>query len=132
LKYLGINALASIVQVQPQAANEHQMVVMDCLEDRDETLRRKTLDLLYRMTNENNVNVICTKLIASLKDSVDIYLRTDLIDKITALAEKLIIIFIYLIIFFFFLKKKTKKNFIKHMHARTQHIQICSRYDLVH
>lgn len=88
LKYLGINALASIVQVNPGAANEHQMVVIDCLEDRDETLRRKTLDLLFRMTNENNVNVICTKLIASLKDSVDVFLRRELVEKITSLAEK--------------------------------------------
>jgi len=88
LKYLGINALASIVQINPSAANEHQMVVIDCLEDKDETLRRKTLDLLYKMTNENNVNVICTKLINSLKDSVDSYLRTQLAEKITFLAEK--------------------------------------------
>ena len=95
MKYLGINALASIVQVQPQAANEHQMVVIDCLEDKDETLRRKTLDLLYRMTNEHNVNVICAKLIASLKDSVDIYLRQELIDKITSLAEKLSVSFYF-------------------------------------
>lgn len=88
LKYLGINALASIVQINPSAANEHQMIVIDCLEDKDETLRRKTLDLLYKMTNENNVNVICTKLIVSLKDSVDVYLRTQLVEKITFLAEK--------------------------------------------
>eukprot|EP01084_Bolivina_argentea_P070780 128709_1 len=88
LKYLGINALASIVQINPNAANEHQMIVIDCLEDKDETLRRKTLDLLYKMTNEKNVNVICTKLIISLRDSVDVYLRTQLIEKITFLAEK--------------------------------------------
>ena len=75
LKYLGINALASIVQINSSAANEHQMIVIDCLEDKDETLRRKTLDLLYKMTNEKNVNVICSKLIGSLKDSVDVYLR---------------------------------------------------------
>jgi len=88
LKYLGINALASIVQINPSAANEHQMIVIDCLEDKDETLRRKTLDLLYKMTNENNVNVICTKLLLSLQDSVDVYLRTQLVEKITFLAEK--------------------------------------------
>ena len=33
LKYLGIKALAGIVQVNQKYALEHQLVVVDCLED---------------------------------------------------------------------------------------------------
>eukprot|EP01084_Bolivina_argentea_P261511 441955_1 len=88
LKYLGINALANIVQINPTIAYKHQMIVIDCLQHKDETLRRKTLDLLYKMTNENNVNVICTKLIILLRDSVDANLRTHLIHPIISLAEE--------------------------------------------
>ena len=85
---MGVNALASIVQVNPKYVSEHQMVVIDCLEDPDETLRRKTLDLLFKMTSPENVEVVIEKLLASLKDSVDVFLRRRLVEKITKLAER--------------------------------------------
>lgn len=67
LRYLGITALSGIVAVNPKYAAEHQMVVINCLEDQDETLKRKTLDLLYMMTNPRNVVFIVAKLIKHLK-----------------------------------------------------------------
>lgn len=88
LRYLGVTGLAQIVQVNPAYAAEHQMVVVDCLEDPDETLKRKTLDLLFRMTNPQNVVVVVDKLTFHLRTSVDSHLRRDLVQKITSLAER--------------------------------------------
>eukprot|EP00397_Hematodinium_sp_SG-2012_P004969 GEMP01004985.1.p1 GENE.GEMP01004985.1~~GEMP01004985.1.p1 ORF type:complete len:979 (+),score=207.70 GEMP01004985.1:87-3023(+) len=88
LRYLGVTGLVQIVQVNPSYAAEHQMVVVECLEDPDETLKRKTLNLLYRMTNPANCEVIADKLLYHLKISVDAHLRRELVQRITALAER--------------------------------------------
>ena len=52
LKYIGINGLAYIVKIDTKYALTHEALVVDCLEDADDTLKIKTLDLLYRMTNK--------------------------------------------------------------------------------
>ena len=56
-KYMGIEALGRVVRINASYANEHQLAVIDCLEDPDETLKGKTLDLLFKMTNNNNIEV---------------------------------------------------------------------------
>jgi len=88
LKYLGLTALTAIVKVDPKYATPHQLVVIDCLENQDETLKRKTLDLLFKMTNVHNVTVIAEKMINYLRFTVDEYLRLDLVSRITQLAER--------------------------------------------
>lgn len=57
LKYVGIDGLARIVRINPKYAAEHQLAVIDCLEDPDDMLKKKTLELLYKMTKPNNVEV---------------------------------------------------------------------------
>lgn len=88
LKYLGIKALASIVQVDQKYALDHQMVVVECLEDSDETLKRKTLDLLFRMTNATNVVFVVDKLIFHLRATSDVQFRASLTERLTQLAER--------------------------------------------
>uniref|UniRef100_A0A7S3VAQ8 AP-4 complex subunit epsilon-1 C-terminal domain-containing protein n=1 Tax=Chaetoceros debilis TaxID=122233 RepID=A0A7S3VAQ8_9STRA len=88
LKYFGVTGLASIVESHPQYAEAHQMSVIECLEDRDETLQRRTLDLLYKMTNPVNVTFIAEKLLHFLKGTTDSFLKEDLTKKVCNLAER--------------------------------------------
>lgn len=88
LKYIGIKGLATIVKDHPRYAADHQMAVIDCLEDPDETLKRKTLDLLFRMTNSVNVEFIVEKLLSFLASATDDHFRTDLVGRITQCAER--------------------------------------------
>jgi AP-4 complex subunit epsilon-1 len=64
-------------------------MVVDCLEDADDTLKIKTLELLFKMTNKMNVEPIVDKLLAYLKDApVESTTRKDLVVKINELGEK--------------------------------------------
>ena len=84
---IGINALISIVGIHPKYVVDHQMTIVDCLESSDDTLKKETLELLFKMTNENNIEVILNKLLVFLKSSSDPTFRKDLFMKISMLNE---------------------------------------------
>ena len=88
LKYLGITGLTMVVQVDPSYAAQHQMIVVDCLEDPDETLKRNTLGLLFRMSNPQNIEVVVDKMIHHLRTSVDSDLRRELVTRLMELCER--------------------------------------------
>lgn len=88
LKYLGVTGLAAIVESHPQYAAAHQLEVMDCLEDSDETLQRKTLDLLYKLVNSVNVEFITDKLLEFLRQTTDVFLKRILTTRICSVAER--------------------------------------------
>jgi AP-4 complex subunit epsilon-1 len=63
-------------------------MVVDCLEDADDTLKIKTFDLLYKMTNKHNVEAVTEKMLAYLKEAPhESSVRKDLVIKITNLCE---------------------------------------------
>jgi len=64
-------------------------MVVDCLEDADDTLKIRTLELLYKMTNKQNVEPIVEKLLSYLKAApIASSSRKDLVVKINELGEK--------------------------------------------
>jgi AP-4 complex subunit epsilon-1 len=88
LKYVGLDSLSCVVNINPKYAVEHQMAVVDCLTDPDESLRKKTLDLLYRMTKSHNVEVIVEKMTEFLRSATDRHTREETVNRIGELAER--------------------------------------------
>ncbi|BBN08260.1 AP-4 complex subunit epsilon-1 [Marchantia polymorpha subsp. ruderalis] len=88
LKYMGIDALGRVIKINPEFAEEHQLAVIDCLEDPDDTLKRKTLDLLYKMTRSSNVEVIVDRMIGYMRTINDSHNKTEIASRIIELAER--------------------------------------------
>ncbi|KAM4572524.1 AP-4 complex subunit epsilon-1 [Odontesthes bonariensis] len=88
LKYLGLKALTYVVQQDPKLALQHQMTIIECLDHPDFIIKRETLELLFRITNAQNVTVIVEKMLEFLRISKDDYTTIDLVGKVAELAEK--------------------------------------------
>ncbi|XP_061577695.1 AP-4 complex subunit epsilon-1 [Cololabis saira] len=88
LKYLGLKALTYVVQQDPKLALQHQMTIIECLDHPDVIIKRETLELLFRITNGQNVTVIVEKMLDFLRLSKDDHTTTDLVGKVAELAEK--------------------------------------------
>ncbi|XP_057830971.2 AP-4 complex subunit epsilon [Cryptomeria japonica] len=88
LKYMGIDALGRVIKINPDFAEEHQLAVIDCLEDPDDTLKRKTLDLLYKMTKSSNVEVIVDRMISYMISINDTHYKTEIASRCIELAER--------------------------------------------
>ncbi|XP_010125688.1 PREDICTED: LOW QUALITY PROTEIN: AP-4 complex subunit epsilon-1 [Chlamydotis macqueenii] len=88
LKYLGLKALTYVIQQDPNLALQHQMTIIECLDHPDPIIKRETLELLYRITNGQNVIVIVQKMLDYLKESREEYTIIKLVGKIAELAEK--------------------------------------------
>lgn len=81
--------MGSIVKIDPKYTLNYQTLVVDCLEDTDDTLKVKTLDLLFKMTNKQNVEPIVDRLLNYLKEApIEAGNRKELVNKISILGEK--------------------------------------------
>uniref|UniRef100_A0A8C6UTV6 AP-4 complex subunit epsilon n=1 Tax=Neogobius melanostomus TaxID=47308 RepID=A0A8C6UTV6_9GOBI len=88
LKYLGLKALTYVVQQDPKLALQHQMTIIECLDHPDVIIKRETLELLFRITNAQNITVIVEKMLEFLHQSKDDHTTIDLVGKVAEIAEK--------------------------------------------
>lgn len=49
VKYLGLLAMSKILRTHPKSVQAHKDLVLQCLDDKDESIRLRALDLLYGM-----------------------------------------------------------------------------------
>ncbi|KAI7993369.1 AP-4 complex subunit epsilon [Camellia lanceoleosa] len=80
LKYMGIDALGRLIKISPEIA-------IDCLEDPDNTLKRKTFELLYKMTKSSNLEVIVDCMIDYMTNINDHY-KAEIASRCVELVEQ--------------------------------------------
>ncbi|VDM19702.1 unnamed protein product [Wuchereria bancrofti] len=87
LKYLGLLAMGKILQTHPKAVQAHKDIVLRCLDDRDESIRLRALDLLYGMVSKRNIMEIVRKLMDHVDAAEGSYYRDELLSRIIAICS---------------------------------------------
>jgi AP-3 complex subunit delta-1 len=60
VKYLGLLAMSKILQTHPKSVQTHKDLILQCLDDKDESIRFRALDLLYGMvSDQGSYFIIC-------------------------------------------------------------------------
>jgi len=81
LKYLGLLAMSKILKTNPKSVQGHKDLVMQCLDDSDDSIRLRALDLLYGMVSKKNLMEIVKKLMAHMEKAEGTTYRDELMHK---------------------------------------------------
>ena len=88
LKYLGLLAMSKILRTHPKSVQGHKDLVMQCLDDSDESIRLRALDLLYGMVSKKNLMEIVKKLMAHMEKAEGTTYRDELMEKIVGICSQ--------------------------------------------
>ncbi|KAK0705073.1 Adaptor protein complex AP-2 alpha subunit [Lasiosphaeris hirsuta] len=89
VRYLGLEAMTHLAARADtlDPIKQHQDVILGSLKDRDISVRRKGLDLLYSMCDSTNAQAIVGELLHYLQNA-DFAIREEMVLKIAILTEK--------------------------------------------
>ncbi|XP_050546578.1 AP-3 complex subunit delta-1 [Daktulosphaira vitifoliae] len=88
LKYLGLLAMSKILKSHPKSVQSHKDLIMICLDDKDESIRLRALDLLYGMVSKKNLMEIVKKLMVHMEKAEGTVYRDELLVKIIDICSQ--------------------------------------------
>nr|XP_023699707.1 AP-3 complex subunit delta-1-like isoform X2 [Paramormyrops kingsleyae] len=88
LKYLGLLAMSKILKTHPKSVQSHKDLILQCLDDKDESIRLRALDLLYGMVSKKNLMEIVKKLMLHMDKAEGTTYRDELLTKIIDICSQ--------------------------------------------
>lgn len=88
LKYLGLMAMSKILKTHPRSVQTHKDLILQCLDDKDESIRLRALDLLYGMVSKKNLMEIVKKLMIHMDKAEGSHYRDELLSKIIEICSQ--------------------------------------------
>ncbi|XP_067824413.1 AP-3 complex subunit delta-1 isoform X2 [Heptranchias perlo] len=88
LKYLGLLAMSKILKTHPKSVQSHKDLILECLDDKDESIRLRALDLLYGMVSKKSLMEIVKKLMIHVDKAEGTTYRDELLTKIIDICSQ--------------------------------------------
>lgn len=80
--------MSKILKTHPKSVQAHKDLIMQCLDDKDESIRLRALDLLYGMVSKKNLMEIVKKLMVHMDKAEGTAYRDELLSKIIQICSQ--------------------------------------------
>ena len=80
--------MSKILLTNPKSVQTHKDLIMQCLDDKDESIRLRSLDLLYGMVSKKNLMEIIKKLMLHMNKAEGTHYRDELLAKIIDICSQ--------------------------------------------
>ncbi|XP_017853246.1 AP-3 complex subunit delta isoform X3 [Drosophila busckii] len=88
LKYLGLLAMSKILKTHPKSVQAHKDLILACLDDKDESIRLRALDLLCGMVSKKNLMEIVKRLLGHMERAEGSAYRDELLYKVIEICSQ--------------------------------------------
>lgn len=80
--------MTKILKSHPKSVQTHKDLILTCLDDKDESIRLRALDLLYGMISKKNIMEIVKKLMTHMDKAEGSHYRNELLVKIIEITSQ--------------------------------------------
>lgn len=81
-RYVALNTLLTVVNIEPAAVQRHRSIIVSCLNDGDISIRRRSLELTFAILNETNIRVLIKEILKYLISTDDNELKPFIISQL--------------------------------------------------
>lgn len=87
-RYIALNTLLKVINIEPQAVQRHRSIIVGCLNDGDISIRRRALELTFAILNESNIRVLIKEILKFLSVTNDNDLKPFIIQQLILSIDK--------------------------------------------
>ena len=85
---LVLKIISKIVEIDTKYIEDYQMLLLDCLESSDETIKHLTINILFKNITSENIEVVVLKIQEFIENAIDLNFKNLTINKLYRVIEE--------------------------------------------